>query len=190
MKEKNLNSRFSSAMTQMTDEGIELALTIFVIEHIHKSENNLSVVRSQVRKCAKEDMPKKFEKDEYYFSLLKIKKVARKVTEKGAEVEKKELMMILRCKTKLANYAIYHELNNRIEHKLRISVYVFKKEGCIYPDKMASKTLLNVTLLRDIFKVNKTITDPSTSITRWIERETSQDNMRKKETTKETVPKK
>ena len=55
--------------------------------------------------------------------------------------------MILRCKTKAANYAIYHELNNRIEHKLRISVYVFDKEGCIYPDKTASKTPLNITLV-------------------------------------------
>ena len=118
-------------MTQMAGEGIELALPIVVIEHVHKSENNPSVVRSQVRKCAKEDMPKKFEEDEYYFSLLKIKKVVQKVTENGAEVEKKELMMILRCKMKSANYAIYHEHNNRIEHKLRISVYVFDKEGCL-----------------------------------------------------------
>ena len=46
-------TRFSSAMTQMADEGIELTLPIVVIEHVHKSENNLSVVRSHVRKCAK-----------------------------------------------------------------------------------------------------------------------------------------
>ena len=51
-------------------------------------------------------MPKKFEEDEYYFSLLKIKEVVRKVIEKGLETEKKELMMILRCKMKSANYAI------------------------------------------------------------------------------------
>ena len=47
----------------------------------------MSVVKSQVRKCAKEDMPKKFEEDDYYFSLLKIKEVVRKVIEKGAETE-------------------------------------------------------------------------------------------------------
>ena len=41
-------------------------------------------------------MPKKLEEDDYYFSLLKIKEVARKVIEKGEEIEKKE-MMILRC---------------------------------------------------------------------------------------------
>ena len=105
-------------------------------------------------------MTKKFEEDDYYFSLLKIKEVVRKVIEKGVETEKKELMMILRCKMKSANYAIYHELNNRIEHKLRISVYVFDREGCIYPDKTASKTPLNITLLRDMFKVNKTIIRP------------------------------
>ena len=158
--EQEFASRFSSAMTQMTAEGIELSLPIVVIEHIHNSANNLSVVRSQARKCAREDMPKKFEDDDYYFSLLKIKEVARKVIEKGVEIEKKELMMILRCKLKSANYAIYHELNNRIEHKLRISVYVFDKEGCIYPDKTASKTPLNITLLKEMFKVNRTIIRP------------------------------
>ena len=138
--EREFATIFSSAMTQLADEGIELTLPIVVIEHIHKSENNLKFVRSQVRKCAKEDMPKKFEEDEYYFSLLKIKEVVQTSVEKGVEVEKKELMMILRCKIKSANYAIYHEINNRIEHKLRMSVYVFDKEGCIYPDKTASKT--------------------------------------------------
>ena len=103
-------------------------------------------------------MPKKFEEDEYYFSLLKIKEVVQTSVEKGVEVEKKQLMMIVRWKIKSANYAIYHELNNRIEHKLRMSVYVFDKEGCIYPDKTASKTPLNVD--RDMFKVNKSVIRP------------------------------
>ena len=158
--EREFTARFSSAMTQMANEGIELSLPIVVIEHIHNSENNLSVVRSQARKCAKEDMPKKNEEDDYYFSLLKIKEVVRKVIDKGEEIEKKELMMILRCKVKAANYAIFYELYNRIEHKLRISVYVFDKEGCIYPDKTASKTPLNIDLLREMFRVNKSITRP------------------------------
>ena len=68
--------------------------------------------------------------------------------------------MILRCKMKSANYAIYHELNNRVEHKLRMNVYVFDKEGCIYPDKTSSKTPLNIEILSDMFKVNKSITRP------------------------------
>ena len=62
--EEEFATRFASAMTQLTDEGIELSLPIVVIEHIHKSENNLSVIKSQVRKCAKEDMPKTMT-DEY-----------------------------------------------------------------------------------------------------------------------------
>ena len=68
--------------------------------------------------------------------------------------------MILQCKMKSANNAIYHELNNRVEHKLRISVYVFDKEGCIYTDKTASKTLLKIALLKEMFEVNKAITRP------------------------------
>ena len=94
--EEEFATRFSDAMTQLANEGIDLSLPIVVIE----SEN---VVSSQMRKCAKEDMPKKFEEDDHYFSLLKIKEVVRRVEDKGVETEKKELMMILRCKTKSAN---------------------------------------------------------------------------------------
>ena len=35
--EREFTTRFSSAITQMGDEGIELAVPIVVIEHIHKS---------------------------------------------------------------------------------------------------------------------------------------------------------
>ena len=49
---------------------------------------------------------------------------------------------------------IFHDLNNRVEHKLRMSVYVFDKERCMYPDKTASKPPLNVAVLGEIFKVN------------------------------------
>ena len=58
-------ARFSSAIEQMANEGIGLSLTIEVIEHIYNSDNNLSVVRSQARKCSKEGMPKKDKEDEY-----------------------------------------------------------------------------------------------------------------------------
>ena len=90
-------------------------------------------------------MPKKNEEDEYYFSLFKVKEVTQEV--EGTSKKKKELMIILRCKDKSANYAIYYDLNNRVEHKLRMSVYVFDKKGCMYPDKTASKTPSNVAVL-------------------------------------------
>ena len=121
----------------MANEGIGLSLPIVVIEHVYNSDNNL---RSQARKCAKEGMPNKEEDDEYYFSLFKAKKVTKEVKEEGTTKKKEELMIILRCKTIAANYAIYYDLNNRVEHKMRISVYVFDKKGCMYPDKTASKT--------------------------------------------------
>ena len=38
--ETEFANRFSSTMTQLADEGIELLLPIVVIEHIHKAENN------------------------------------------------------------------------------------------------------------------------------------------------------
>ena len=104
-------------------------------------------------------MPRKDEDDEYYFSLFKIKEVTKGI-EEGNTSKKKELMIILRCKNKAANYAIYYDLNNKVEHKLRMSVYVFDKEGCMYPDKTASKTPLNITVLNEMFKANTTISRP------------------------------
>ena len=166
--EIEFSSRFASAVEQLAEEGIGLSLPIGVIEHIYNSENNLSVVRSQARKCAKESMPKKFEEDEYYFSLFKIKEVKSTNEEKDTEKKKKELMIILRGKNKAANYAIYYDLNNRVEHKLRMSVYVFDKEGCMYPDKTASKTPLNVAILSEMFKVNTSIKRP-----KYVENKTS-----------------
>ena len=112
-------ARFSSTVEQMANEGISLSLPIVMIEHIYNSDCNLSVVRSRARKCAKEGMPKKDEDDDYYFSLFKVKEVTQIVDERNTS-KKKELMIILRCKNKAANYAIYYDINNKVEHKLRI----------------------------------------------------------------------
>ena len=71
--EIEFSTRFASAIEQLAEDGIGLSLPIVVIEHIYNSDNNLSVVRSLARKCAKEGMPKKFEDDDYNFSLFKIK---------------------------------------------------------------------------------------------------------------------
>ena len=56
--EREFATRFSSSISQMADEGFGLTLPILVIEHIYKSENSLSVVRSIARNCAKEGMAK------------------------------------------------------------------------------------------------------------------------------------
>ena len=107
--EIEFSTRFASAIEQMANEGISLSLPIVVIEHIYNSDCNLSVIRSQARKCAKEGMPKKDEDDDYYFSLFKVKEVTNEVEEEGTTKKKKELMIVLRCKTKAANYAIYYD---------------------------------------------------------------------------------
>ena len=158
--EIEFSTRFASAIEQMANEGISLSLPIVVIEHIYNSDCSLSVVRSQARKCAKEGMPKKNEEDDYYFSLLKVKEVTQETEREVTRKKKSELMIVLRCKNKTANYAIYYDLNNKVEHKMRISVYVFDREGCMYPDKTASKTPLNIAVLNEMFKVNKSITRP------------------------------
>ena len=106
--EIEFSTRFASAIEQMANEGISLSLPIVVIEHIYNSDCNLSVARSRARKCAKEGMLKKDEDDEYHFSLFKVKEVTQEVDE-GATSKKKELMIIVRCKNKAANYAIYYD---------------------------------------------------------------------------------
>ena len=68
--------------------------------------------------------------------------------------------MILNCKVRAANYSIYHDLKNRVERRLRLIAYIFDEEGCVYPDKTAKKTPLNVAVLREIFKPNLAITNP------------------------------
>ena len=95
--------------------------------------------------------------DEDYFELLKVKVVEFETKENGKQVRHKELMMILNCKEKTANYSIYHEINTQVERRLRLSAYKFDEEGCVYPDKSARKTPLDLTTIRELFKPNPTI---------------------------------
>ena len=99
-------------------------------------------------------------KDEDYFELLKVKEVEFETEERGVQVQHKELIMILNCKERVANYSIYHELNNRVERRLRLSSYIFDEKGCVYPDKTARKTPLDANKLRAMFKPNPTFTNP------------------------------
>ena len=72
----------------------------------------------------------------------------------------KELIMILNCRERAANYSVYHELNNRVERRLRLSAYIFDEEGCVYPDKSAKKTPLDTNRLRAMFIPNAIIRNP------------------------------
>ena len=99
--------------------------------------------------------------DEDYFELLKVKEVEFETEERGVQGRNREIMMILNCKVRATNYLIYHDLNNRVERRLRISAYIFDEEGCVYLDKSARKTPLNLTKLRSMFVLNPAITKPS-----------------------------
>ena len=72
----------------------------------------------------------------------------------------KELIMILNCKERAANYSVYHELNDRVERRLRMSAYFFDKGRCVYPDKSAKKTPLDTNRLRSTFIPNPIILNP------------------------------
>ena len=124
------STRFTSLLSQLADEGISLTLPVVVIEHIYNSENNLGIVKAQVRKCAKQVSNITDGKDEEYFELLKVKEVEFETEEKGVRERHRELMMILKCKESVANYSVYHELNNRVERRLRLSSYIYIKSVC------------------------------------------------------------
>ena len=89
-----------------------------------------------------------------------MKEVEFETDEKGVQVRHIELMMILNCKERVANYSVYHELNNRVERRIRLSANIFDEEGCVYPDKTARKTPLDANKLRTMFKPNPAITNP------------------------------
>ena len=141
-------------------EGFGLTLPVVVIEHIYISESNLGFLKAQVGKCAKEVSSIIDGNNEEYFELLKVKEVEFETEEKGVQVRHKELIIILSCKKRVANYSIYHELNNTVERRLRLSAYIFDEEGCVYPDKTARKTPLNVAKLRSMFVPNPKVTNP------------------------------
>ena len=119
--------------------------------HIFNSESNLGIIKAQARKCAKELTNIVDGKDEECFELIKVKEVEFETEEKGVVIKHKELMMILNCKERAANYLIYHEL--------RLSAFIFDEEGCVYPDKTARKTPLDVTKLRSMFVPNPTVSN-------------------------------
>ena len=152
------STRFASLLSQFADEGIGLLLPVVVIEHIYNSESNLGIVKAQARKFAKELSNIVDGKDEDYFELLKVKEV--ECEERGVQVQYRELIMILNCKVRAANYSIYHDLNIRVERRLRLSAYIFDEEGCVYPDKSAKKTPLDKNKLRAMFIPNPAVTKP------------------------------
>ena len=133
------SARFTSLLQQLANEGIGLTLPVVIIEHIYNSESNLGLVKAQARKCAKELSDIVDGTDEEYFNLLKVKEVEYENEERGVLVKHKELMMILNCKVRAANNSVYHELNNRVERRLRLSAYIFDEEGCVYSDKSAKR---------------------------------------------------
>ena len=91
------STRFTSVLSQLAEDGIVLTLPIVVIDNIYDSESNLEIVKAQARKFAKEVTDIINCKDEYYFALLKVKRVKYTTEENGVQREHTELMMVLNC---------------------------------------------------------------------------------------------
>ena len=92
--------------------------------------------------------------------LFKIRTTQVPAEEEGRYIIRTELMIFVQCKFSDAHHAIYRELNQKVETRLRLSAYVFDVRGCKYPDRTMSSLPINVQQIRDRLQVNSSITDP------------------------------
>ena len=134
-------SRLSLAIQNMANQGIAFELPLVVIDHVANKSQNLGCVMNMIRKCATKGIDERLE-------LLKVTEVFTMVEERGRDVEKSEWFIVLRCSSTDANHAVYHHLNQRVEHKTRMSAYVFDVERCMYPNKTCSFTPIDAAKLR------------------------------------------
>ena len=124
-EEKNFLKRFSKELGKLANEGIEFTLPAVVIDHIANTERNLGFIRSKINRHAREGV-----EEGDGLTLYKVRKVRVPAEEEGRAIIRTELMIILKCKISDAHHAIYRDLNQTTETKLRIGVYTFDTRGC------------------------------------------------------------
>ena len=154
-EEKSFLRRLSKELERMADEGIEFTLPAVVIDHVANTERNLSFIRSKVKRHAREGV-----KEGDGLTLFKARKVRVQAEEEGRTIFRTELMIVVKCEISDAHHAIYRNLNQITETKLRIGVYTFDTRGCKYPDRTMSSLPIDVQQIFDRLQVNKSIRDP------------------------------
>ena len=114
------------------------------MDHIADTEENLSWVKSKLKRCAKEGI-----KEAEGLKLFKIGPTQVAAEEDGRSILRTELMIIAQCKLSDAHHAIYRDLNQIVATRLRFSAYVFDVRGCKYPDRTVCNLPTNVQQIRD-----------------------------------------
>ena len=138
-EEEDFIRRFEIELIKLANEGIKFNIPAVVVDHVADRDENLSWVKSKIKRCAKEGI-----KEGEGLNLFKIRPTQVAAEDEGRSIIRTELMLIIQCKLSDAHHAIYRELNQVAATRLRISVYVFDARGCKYPDRTVSGVPINV----------------------------------------------
>ena len=155
-EEEDFIKRFEAELIKLASEGVAFTLPAVVVDHVADTEENLSWVKSKVKRCAKEGI-----KEGEGLNLFKNRPTQVAAEEEGRSIVRTELMLIIQCKLNNAHHAIYRDLNQVAATRLRIGVYVFDLRGCKYPDRTISGLPINIQQIRERLQVNLNIKNPS-----------------------------
>ena len=154
-EEENFIKRFEIELIKLANEGVAFNLPAVVVDHIADTEENLSWVKSKIKKCAREGI-----KEGEGLKMFKIRTTQVPAEEEGRSIIRTELMILIQCKLSDAHHAIYRELNQIVATRLRLSAYVFDLRGCKYPDRTVSGLPINIQQIRERLQVNLNIKNP------------------------------
>ena len=108
-EEGELTQRLAKELVKLAHEGIGFYLPIVVVDHVADTESNISFVKSQIKKCAKEGV-----ENGDGLNLFKIRRVPVKAMVDGNMITSIEVMIILQCEFCDAHQAIYRTLNQTV----------------------------------------------------------------------------
>ena len=154
-EEENFIQRFEVELIKLAIEGVAFNLPAVVVDHIANTEENLSWVKSKIKKCAREGI-----KEGEGLKMFKIRTTQVPAEEEGRSIIRTELMIFVRCTLSDAHHAIYRELNQKVATRLRLSAYVFDLQGCKYPDRTVSGLPINIQQIRERLQVNPNMKNP------------------------------
>ena len=154
-EEGELTQRLAKELVKLAHEGIGFYLPIVVVDHVADTENNISFVKSRIKKCTKEGI-----ENGDCLNLFKIRRVPVNATVDGNLITRTEVMIILQAEFCDAHQAIYRTLNQTVATRLRIGVYVFDHDECQYPDRTMCGEAIDTKLFANNSSVNDSVLNP------------------------------
>ena len=91
-KEENFIKRFEIKLIKLASEGVAFNLPAVVVDHVADTEENLSWVKSKIKKCAREGI-----KEGEGLKMFKIRTTQVPAEEEGRSIIRTELMIFIQC---------------------------------------------------------------------------------------------